>query len=156
MDRRIALGTLTLAATLGVTTPASAQDASPGGGPWTVIAHGLDAPRGITVGPDGTLWVGEQGSGGDACIAIAGGGQGCIGATGRISSVKDGILTPFVDRLPSMASGEEIGGASDFALSLEDGSAIYVINLGGGPEMRAEFPVRIRRATWARCPRAPT
>lgn len=140
MDRRIGVGSLMFAATMAGAATASAQDASPAAGPWTVIAQGLDAPRGITVSQDGTLWVGEQGTGGDACIEVPGGGTGCIGATGSISSVKDGVLTAFVAGLPSMASGEEIGGVSDFALSLEDGGAIYVINLGGGPGMRAGFP----------------
>src|SRR5690348_14103362 len=57
----LALGLGTLAST-GL-SPASASD-----DPGAVVAQGLDNPRQLSFGPDGTLYVAESGTGGDqAC-----------------------------------------------------------------------------------------
>lgn len=138
MDRKIGAVGLTIGMTLAVAAPALAQDSSPAAGQWTTVAEGLNAPRGLAFGADGTLYVLEQGAGGDQCME----GQGpegpttiCAGMTGAISSVADGALTPVVSGLVSVAMGQEILGVSDFAITA-DGGFVVVTNLGGGPEAR--------------------
>jgi hypothetical protein len=140
MDRKIGAVGLTIGMTLAVAAPALAQDSSPAAGQWTTVAAGLNAPRGLAFGADGTLYVLEQGAGGDQCME----GEGpegpttiCVGMTGAISAVKDGALTPVVSGLVSIAAGQELLGVSDFAITA-DGGFVVVTNLSGGPEARAD------------------
>lgn len=142
MDRRIGAVGLTIGLTLTVVAPALAQNSSPGASPWTTVVQGLGAPRGLAFGSDGTLYVGEQGFGGDLCQEDPDTGQGCVGLTGGISAIKDGVATRVVDGLPSLAGDEGVGGASDFAITA-DGTFIIAMGLGGGPEARAQFPPEI-------------
>jgi len=141
MDRRIGAVGLAAALALAVAAPALAQDSSAAPGGWTTVVEGLNAPRGLVIGADGTLYVGEQGAGGEECIE----GEGpegpttiCIGMTGAISAVKDGALEPVVSGLPSIVMGQEVLGISDFAITA-DGETIVTVNLGGAPEARANF-----------------
>ena len=83
--------------------------------------------------------MGQQGSGGDTCIEIPDMGQGCAGATGSISTIVDGVVTPVVEGLTSTAAGQEIGGVSDFVVNA-NGSFTVVQNLGGGPDLRNMIP----------------
>src|SRR3569623_2645114 len=63
----------------------------------TVVATGLDSPRGVAIAPGGTLYVAEAGLGGDICDAR----QNCIGTTSKISKVdtSTGTVTPVVTGL---------------------------------------------------------
>jgi len=142
LDRRVGALGLAVGLTMATTLPALAQDPSASTGPWTVVAQGLDAPRGIGFGPDGTLYVGEQGSGGSACTETER-GQACAGATGGISSLKDGVLTRVIDGLPSVAGGQDVGGVSDFAIAA-DGTFVVTVNLGGSPDIRSTMPEGMR------------
>jgi hypothetical protein len=71
-------------------------------------------------------------------------GEACLGLTGGISSIVDGVATRVVDGLPSVRSGEgaeaEIIGPSSVAIA-EDGSFVLPMWLGpGGLELRASLP----------------
>jgi len=64
-------GLLALAAVtaFGGAATAAPKTAKGGSGGLTVVADGLDNPRGIGFGPDGALYVAESGSGGSGpCI----------------------------------------------------------------------------------------
>lgn len=143
MQRRVTstLGvSLLLAAMLPGAT--AAQDAT-----WTVITDGLDAPRGIEFGPDGSLYVAVAGSGGDECFE-APGPEGpemmniCVGATGSVTAVDvaTGEATEVVPGLPSThIEVEGVLGPPDVAVA-EDGT-IYVLTPDGNvpdPAERAE------------------
>jgi sugar lactone lactonase YvrE len=143
MSRRFAALAMAGALAVVLAVPAAAQDESASPGAWTTVVEGLDSPRGLTIGPDGTLYVAESGEGGDTCMTTPL-GEGCMGLTGGVSAIEDGVATRVVDGLPSARMGEgpemEISGPSSVAIA-EDGSFILPIWLGpGGLELRASLP----------------
>lgn len=76
-SRRTALGTaLVLGALLPMSTTALASSPELS---VTTVATGLDNPRGLTVGPDGTVYVAEAGTG-------AGSGD-----SGAVTAITDGV-----------------------------------------------------------------
>lgn len=71
---------------LAIAAPATAQGLEI----TTVLEGGLDAPRGMAIGPDGTLHVAEAGAGGtEACIELPELGTTCFAATGGVSAIVD-------------------------------------------------------------------
>jgi glucose/arabinose dehydrogenase len=70
----------------------------------TVVATGLDSPRGLTIAPDGTVYAAEAGHGGDVCNAH----HDCIGTTARISKIDpaSGAVSPVVTGLWSNGGPE--------------------------------------------------
>ena len=115
---------------------AQAPPVPPGG---TVVAAGLEGPRGLIFGPDGLLYFAEAGLGGPNAVP-----PGCEnvpapvgpyhgGLTARISRIEsNGERTTVVDGLPSAASSLPTGdtdGAADIAFI--DGE-LYALTAGGG------------------------
>ena len=99
---QLALPLAVVAAAVVPATSVSARTA------WTtsVVATGLDSPRGLAFAPNGTLYVAESGHGGDAC---ANKGALCLGTTSRISRVDTatGTITPVVQGLYSRSVPNE-------------------------------------------------
>ena len=82
----------------------------------TVVATGLENPRGIRIGPDGRLYVAEGGLGGSQstvgqCTQVPDVGPYLGGFTGRISAVNvtTGARTTIVDNLPSSQTSAATG-----------------------------------------------
>jgi len=138
MRTRIAAGLITggvLAAMVPGAMPVQAQD-----GAWTVVAEGLDAPRGLTFAQDGTLYVALAGSGGGECMDAQGPEgetmQMCPGATGSISTVDvaTGTVTPVVESLPSVfLPVEGVLGPPDVAIDT-DSTIFYLTPDGNVPD----------------------
>jgi sugar lactone lactonase YvrE len=107
-SRGFALG-LVIAASVAVpvAAPVAAQ-----GPTFTEVVGGLDSPRGVALGSDGTIYVAEAGKGGTApCVIHPELGHICFGDTGRIAAVVDGVASDLVTGLPSAITdtGETIG-----------------------------------------------
>jgi sugar lactone lactonase YvrE len=140
MDRRIAVAGATAVLVAAVAVPAGAQSPAAATQGWTVLAEGLDAPRGITIARDGTLYVAETGEGGTETVPVTvRGATPTVGATAAITTIKDGTVTRVVEGLPSILAGTEILGPSDIAIK-DDGTLVVPFPLGGGPEFRDAVP----------------
>jgi hypothetical protein len=117
-------------------------DAPAAAPPVTVVMSGLDNPRGLTLGRDGTLYVAEAGKGGTGRCAPTGRpfpeDVVCAGRTGAVSRLRRGVQRRIVTGLPSHApqtlGGEGASGPQD--VSLRGGNLHVTLGLGGGPEFR--------------------
>lgn len=123
MIRKRTVWMIVLALMLGLTGAASAQDAA--------VATGLNSPRHITFGSDGTLYIAEAGSGGDRDVEGTY-GPAKAGDTAQISVVSPaGEQSVLIDDLSSMDAGfGQIEGV--MAVYVTDDS--YWLAFGLGPK----------------------
>lgn len=138
----VAAGLLGSLTALNMPTKASAAEAS-----FSVVARGLDNPRGLAFGPDGALYVAEAGKGGvGPCAKSPEGGASCYGPSGAITRLWQGKQQRIVTGLPSSASkggkdgpaGANAGGPHDVAVD-RHGTLAVVIGLGANPQDRAQL-----------------
>lgn len=131
-----AAGTLLLAS-CGSTDPTVTTAAlEPQAVAGTVVASGLDNPRGVAVTPDGAVLVAEAGAGGSQCLETEtpdGPGTVCFGLTGAITRIAGGQQTRIVTGLPSILSPEGALGPADVAVH-GNGNTYAIIGLGGPPD----------------------
>ena len=106
-----------------------------------VYMSGLNAPRGLFIDADGTVFVAEAGSGGgpNGVPITVGAGPGTFGLTGGISyRLGMGAQTVLFNNLPSIAttaSGEAVG--THDILRANDGRLAILTGMGSSPMNRA-------------------
>lgn len=108
---------------------------------FQVVAQGLDNPRGLAFGADGSLYIAEAGKGGAGpCVTGPEGGEVCFGTSGAITRVRSGVQQRITTGLPSYADadGSAATGPHDIALSAT-GDAYVAVGLGGTPTVRAQY-----------------
>ncbi len=106
----------------------------------TVVASGLDNPRGLNFGPDGALYVTESGKGGGGgCIPSPSvqGANLCYGPTGAVTRVENGIQERVLTELPSVAlpDGSEANGPQDIVFD-STGKPYTIFGFAGNPALR--------------------
>lgn len=103
----------------------------------TVIASGLDNPRGLAFAPNGSLFVAEAGLGGPGpCFPGPEGEDVCFGATGAITQVKHGVQRRVVTGLPSIAAPGGGGAIGPSDVAFRGGTAYFTVGLGADPAVR--------------------
>lgn len=109
--------------------------------PFTVVASGLDNPRGLAFGPEGALYVAEAGRGGAGpCMDSAEGGQACYGASGAVTRLWHGMQQRIATGLPSLAGPDGGFATGPVDVSLQGrGNAHVVIGLGADPAVRDQL-----------------
>lgn len=151
--------TTVLLTTLLLTTAVRSQAHQEPTGPTatkTVMAAGLNNPRGLAIGPDGDIYVAEAGKGGDGPCALGPEGERCHGQTGAVVRIdhRDGTVSRVVTGLPSAATADGSFATGPHGISLAGVGATYVtIGYGGDPANRVvDFDVA--GASYARLVRA--
>jgi len=116
--RTLVAGLLVIGLVAGLVMPSAVVLAQDEG---TVVAEGFNGPQGVLVAPDGSIWVIENGVGGDTAIEMVDPASGQVaeammGDTARVIEVTPDGEQNVVAVLPSVHVGEDFVGGARLAL----------------------------------------
>lgn len=128
-------------AATGNTTTATTTTTTTARPNFTVVATGLNNPRGLAFDGHGALYVAEAGKGGTGkCITGPEGGQECFGSSGSVTRVAGGRQLRVLRGLPSLAAPDGTGATGPSDVAFGGGRALLMVqNPGGGPQTRQQF-----------------
>ncbi|MEJ3743001.1 ScyD/ScyE family protein [Actinomycetes bacterium KLBMP 9797] len=140
LSRIVSVGVLAAAVVMAGAPAASAAESV------AVIAKKLDNPRGIALGPKGSLLVAEAGKGGKGpCIPSPEdpAAQVCLGRSSALTVLTrdddDWEKKRIVTGLPSVANKDGSFALGLHDITLMDGKVLGTIGLGGSPEVRKKL-----------------
>lgn len=121
---------------------ALAAFAAPGraAGGWQVVANGLNNPRGLAFGDDGSLYIAEAGFGGPGhCVTGPEGDEVCLGLSGSVTRLQDGKQERFLRNLPSLAAFDGLAATGPTDVIVKGRNVDVIVGLGADPAERAIF-----------------
>ena len=126
----VVLPALLLAVALALLAAKTSAQSAPSPTVGKRLVTGLINPRGMTIGPDGMIYVAEAGLAGDKKITNSS-GDSVSGRTGRISKIDPvtGVRTTVADHLPSNSGFFAPVGPADVAFG---GTQLYYLQTAGG------------------------
>ena len=125
-------------ATVCLATAASAQAAT-----VETVATGLDNPRGVSIAPDGSVYVANAGRGGPKCQG-KGERRQCFGATGRIVRVAGDDVSTVARRFVSAAAPGGVFAGPLTGVSVAPDGQVFAVSGSGPPADVKSLPKRAR------------
>ena len=131
--------------------PSSAHLLSPHAAGLRVVASGLNQPHGLTVGPDGSLYVAEVGDAVAGAGCTTGAEAACANTSGSIDRITpQGAVSTVVPQLPQVSNpggGSASGGVS--GVRVVNGKIYAVIQNMNIDRSPANRPTGRRERSWA-------
>lgn len=96
---------------------------------FTVLADGLDNPKGLSFDPEGILYITEAGTGGSGASIPSPSGQGDLyyGISGAIVKIENGTAKRILTGLPSVAFPDGTGAAGPHDIKFDATGKPYVL-----------------------------
>lgn len=105
---------------------------------WTVVASGLNNPRGLDFAPNGALFIAEAGVGGNGPTVPGAEGIMHFGLSGSVTKVFKGQQSRVITGLPSLGGDGGFAAVGPSAISFgQQGHAFLTIGLAQNPSVRA-------------------
>ncbi len=142
--RRLALAAMVPVLLTALTAPDASAHTTPH---ITVVARGLNNPRGLAFGEHGQLFVAEAGKGGPSCVSGPRGAT-CFGTTASISRISHGDVDRVVTGLISIASPDGSGATGPDGLSQRDDGSLYTIIAASPQQVPPGLPPGITQALY--------